>query len=124
MMLYDYEAVLPIDVALGNNPNPCLSDPLQFIHRLPTLREQVKRRLLFVRNRHANGITLHVWKISMLLVISCWFIVLYGRRVVLKNFYILFMDPSLLPNDCLLSTMLSTVRVIRRNVLIKSMCVI
>lgn len=51
LMLYGREAVLPIDFALGNSPNFRSRDPLQFIHRIPIIREQVKRRLLFVQHR-------------------------------------------------------------------------
>lgn len=50
LMLYGREAVLPIDFALGNSPNFRSRDPLQFIHRIPIIREQVKRRLLFFQH--------------------------------------------------------------------------
>lgn len=50
-MLYGREARLPIDVALGNNPNSNVSTNFAFIQRLPLLREQVKRRLIIVQQK-------------------------------------------------------------------------
>ncbi|KAI9549855.1 pol polyprotein [Daphnia sinensis] len=51
-LLYGREARLPIDVALGNNPNPVSTiHKFQLLHQLPSLREKVKRRLLLVQHR-------------------------------------------------------------------------
>ncbi|KAI9552214.1 pol polyprotein [Daphnia sinensis] len=59
-LLYGREAVLPIDVALGNNPNPCSdNDPLQFIKQLPILRERVKRRILQIQHRQRKQYNRH-----------------------------------------------------------------
>lgn len=58
-MLYGREALLPIDIALGNNPNPIALDEStenvqQFVSRLSNIREIVKRRLLAVQNRQKH----------------------------------------------------------------------
>lgn len=55
-LLYGREAVLPIDVALGNDPNPSFVDPLEnnavsLIQRLDVIREKVKRRIMVVQAR-------------------------------------------------------------------------
>ena len=55
-LLYGREAVLPVDVALGNDPNPILVIPSEegvvgLIKRLSVVREKVKRRLLAVQLR-------------------------------------------------------------------------
>jgi hypothetical protein len=55
-LLYSRKALLPIDVALGNNPNPVPLDHTtesvqQFVNRLSNIREIVKRRLLVVQDR-------------------------------------------------------------------------
>lgn len=55
-LLYGREALLPIDVTLGNNPNPVALDESsqnvqQFVGRLSNIREIVKRRMLSVQNR-------------------------------------------------------------------------
>jgi hypothetical protein len=51
-MLYGREALLPIDVALGNNPNhSVLNNSFPLLQRFPYLREQIKRKLLMVQQR-------------------------------------------------------------------------
>lgn len=55
-LIYGREALLPIDVALGNNPNPVELDESsqnvqQFVSRLSNIQEIVKRRMLSVQNR-------------------------------------------------------------------------
>ena len=49
-MLYGREPRLPIDVALGNNPNSP-SSHFDFILGLPLLGEKVKRRILMIQHR-------------------------------------------------------------------------
>lgn len=53
-LLYGREAVLPIDVTLGNNPNPvpsefCGNTLRHLSTRIAVIREQVKRRLIVVQ---------------------------------------------------------------------------
>ena len=52
-MLYGREAILPIDVALGNNPNPFNNVPTaaDLVRRLTTIREIVRKRMLVVQAR-------------------------------------------------------------------------
>jgi hypothetical protein len=51
-MLYGREALLPIDVALGNNPNhSVLNNSFPLLQRFPYLCEQIKRKLLMVQQR-------------------------------------------------------------------------
>jgi hypothetical protein len=59
-MLYGREALLPIDVALGNNPNPAMpNDSFPLLHQYPYLREQVKRKLLMVQRRQKQRYDCH-----------------------------------------------------------------
>ena len=59
-MLYGREALLPIDVALGNNPNPAIpNDSFPLLHQYPYLREQVKRKLLMVQRRQKQRYDSH-----------------------------------------------------------------
>lgn len=55
-LLYGREALLPIDIALGNNRNPIAQDcstgnVQQFVNHMSNIREIVKRRLLAVQSR-------------------------------------------------------------------------
>lgn len=59
-MLYGREALLPIDVALGNNPNPSvLTNYFPLLQRFPFLREQIKRKLLMVQQRQKQRYDSH-----------------------------------------------------------------
>jgi hypothetical protein len=50
LLLYGREALLPIDAALGNNPNPD-ANHIQLLQQLPALREKVIRRLAWIQHR-------------------------------------------------------------------------
>lgn len=64
-LLYGREAILPVDVALGNNPVPVKCDEASSAQlrdlatRLANIREIVKRRLILVRARQKRRYDLH-----------------------------------------------------------------
>lgn len=76
-MLYGREALLPIDVALGNNPNhSVLNNSFPLLQRFPYLREQIKRKLFMVQQRQKQRYDSRRKKILIMLEIWSGFIVL------------------------------------------------
>ena len=75
-LLYGCEAMFPIDVSLGSNPNPvakgenCAHNIRDLSNRLSVIREQVKRRLIVVQAKQKkNDMTATVEQCAMRLVI-------------------------------------------------------
>lgn len=89
--LYGRKATLPMDVALGNNPN--FADgkkPRSLATRLAEIREKVKRRLIVVQAKQKERYDRLWCTVFYTLVIKCRYFDRYERKLPPKTFSPIF----------------------------------
>ncbi len=89
--LYGREAMLPLDVSLGSNPNSTshavvIPNVEEIRSRFSNLHEIIKRRMLMAHARQEKRYNRHHTKKYTTLVIRYWFIDLYGKRAEQRNY--------------------------------------
>jgi hypothetical protein len=126
-LLYGWEAVLPIDVALGNNPDLGLDDgdPSDRVRtltaKLSQIREEVKGRMAAIQIKQKSAMIDGDGK-QVLSAISCLSIGPFGKRGARPSFFIATLAPTVLCAKCAISITSSNPCMVGERSWIKCMC--